>query len=170
MFQRVFFFAHESLHLAARAYKQAMATLTYLKVHDTLHAPSSSFGGVPSASKSSLLSSFLQGQGPTGSFLRILFKLHQITFGRILNILSQDTLFSFSRERAEELKGKAIKVVDLLQHSAELGNLDALYALAQISLVCAIDFFPFKVLKFWFAVPTRGTCTIQSTSRIPSLP
>lgn len=33
------------------------------------------------------------------------------------------------------MRGKAIKVVDLLQHSAELGHLDALYTLAQISLV-----------------------------------
>lgn len=127
-----------------------MATLTYLKVHDTLHA-SSSFGGTPSASKSSFISSFLpnlQGQGPTGSFLRILLKLHQITFGRIFNMLSQDSLFSFSKERVEELRGKAIKVVDLLQHSAELGNMDALYALAQISLVCAINFISFQTPQF----------------------
>jgi len=149
------------MHIAARAYKQAMATLTYLKVHDTLHPPYSSLGGSLSTSKSSFISSFLpnlQGQGPTGSLLRILFKLFQISFGRVLNMLSQD---SFSREKVEELKGKAIKVVDLLQHSAELGNMDALYLLAQISLVCTIDFFfPFKLLKFPLAVPTCGTCTI----------
>ncbi len=34
---------------------------------------------------------------------------------------------------------KAIKVVDLLQHSAELGNTDALFVLAQISLVRLIQ-------------------------------
>lgn len=33
------------------------------------------------------------------------------------------------------MRGKAIKVVDLLQHSAELGNLDALFTLGYISLV-----------------------------------
>ena len=45
--------------------------------------------------------------------------------------------------REEELKGKAIKVVDLLQHSAELGNAEALYALAKLSLVrIAILMFP----------------------------
>jgi SEL1 protein len=127
-----------------------MATLTYLKVHDTLHASSSSFGGGPGTSKSSFISSFLptlHGQGPTGSLLRIILKLYQITFGRILSMLNQDTLFSFSRERVEELKGKAIKVVDLLQHSAELGNMDAMYALAQISLVCAIESLLFGLLK-----------------------
>ncbi len=66
------------MFIAARAYKQAMATLTYLKVHDTLHPPHSSSGGSLSTSKSSFISSFLpnlQGQGPTGSLLRILFKL-----------------------------------------------------------------------------------------------
>lgn len=36
----------------------------------------------------------------------------------------------------KELFRKSVKVVDLLQHSAELGNTDALYTLAQISLVC----------------------------------
>lgn len=132
------FLAHRPSHVAARAYKQAMATLSYLKAHDT-PAPPSSFVSAPSASK--FMSSFLpnlQGQGPTGSFLRILFKLFQMSFGRLFNILSQDVLFSFSKERTEELKGKAIKVVDLLEHSAELGNMDALYALAQISLVFTI--------------------------------
>jgi SEL1 protein len=139
-----------------------MATLAYLKVHDTLHPPSSSFGGL-STSKSSFISSFLpnlQGQGPTGSLLRILLKLHQITFVRLLNMFGQDSLFSFSREKVEELKGRAIKVVDLLQHSAELGNMDALYALAQVSLVCAIDFFLFGLIKFSFPVSTYSKRTI----------
>jgi SEL1 protein len=33
------------------------------------------------------------------------------------------------------MKGRAVKVIDLLEHSAELGNTDALYALAKLSLV-----------------------------------
>jgi len=33
------------------------------------------------------------------------------------------------------MRGKAIKVLDLLRYSAELGNLDALFTLGQISLV-----------------------------------
>jgi SEL1 protein len=40
-----------------------------------------------------------------------------------------------SKGKEEELRGKAIKVIDLLQHSAELGHLDALYTLARVSLV-----------------------------------
>lgn len=39
------------------------------------------------------------------------------------------------RRRDAELRGRAIKVVDLLQHASELGNTDALYTLGKISLV-----------------------------------
>lgn len=35
----------------------------------------------------------------------------------------------------DEIRGKVVKVKDLLQHSAELGNMEALYKLAYISLV-----------------------------------
>jgi SEL1 protein len=38
------------------------------------------------------------------------------------------------------MRGKSIKIIDLLQHSAELGNTDALYTLAKISLVRAFPF------------------------------
>lgn len=33
------------------------------------------------------------------------------------------------------MAGKAVKVLDLLQHAADLGHPDALYALAHLSLV-----------------------------------
>ena len=86
----------------------------------------------------SIFSSFLpnlQGQGPVGSAVRIILKIHQYTFNRIANVFSKDGLGLGSNKKDEELRGKAIKVVDLLQHSAELGNLDALYTLAHVSLV-----------------------------------
>ena len=44
-----------------------------------------------------------------------------------------------NKKKEEELKTKAIKVMDLLQHSADLGNKDALYTIAMVSLV---RFFP----------------------------
>lgn len=76
----------------------------------------------------------IQGQGPLGSIIRIIIRLHQ------QSSLLRDKLFGLglggaSRKKEDELREKAIKVVDLLQHSAELGNLDALWTLAQISLV-----------------------------------
>lgn len=40
-----------------------------------------------------------------------------------------------ARRRDEEMTRRAIKVVDLLQHAADLGNMDALYTLGRITLV-----------------------------------
>ena len=70
-----------------------------------------------------------------GSAIRIILKIHQYTFNRFGNTFSKDGLGLGSKKKDEELRGKAIKVVDLLQHSAELGNMDALYTLAHVSLV-----------------------------------
>lgn len=42
---------------------------------------------------------------------------------------------SAGRKADDELRGRAVKVIDLLEHAAELGNTDALYTLGQISLV-----------------------------------
>jgi hypothetical protein len=79
---------------------------------------------------SSLFPNF-QGQGPFGSAVRIALKLQQrlwakSTFGHLGN----------KKRREDEIRGKAVKVKDLLQHSAELGNEQALYKLAHISMVC----------------------------------
>lgn len=43
--------------------------------------------------------------------------------------------FGGGRKKDEEIHGKAVKVLDLLEHAAELGHSDALYMLAKISLV-----------------------------------
>lgn len=51
----------------------------------------------------------------------------------VRNFLSREV--GGGRRKEEELQGKAVKVLDLLQHAADLGNTDALYTLAQISLV-----------------------------------
>jgi SEL1 protein len=118
---------------ACRAYKHALATLATL----TAHPPSNTYDPTPSSSSTSVnsfLSSFFpnfQGQGPFGSALRIAVKIQQKLWMR--------TAFSplgNKKRRHDENRGKAIKVKDLLQHSAELGNEEALYKLAQISLVC----------------------------------
>ena len=70
-----------------------------------------------------------------GSAIRIILKIHQYTFNRVGNVFNKDGLGLGSKKKDEELRGKAIKVIDLLQHSAELGNMDALFTLAQVSLV-----------------------------------
>lgn len=133
---------------ASRAYKHALATLATLTAHPPsyTHDPSVSSS---STSSSSLLSSILpnfQGQGPFGSALRIAVKLQQRLFAK-----STFSRLGNKKRRDDEIRGKAIKVKDLLQHSAELGNGEALYKLAHISLVC------YKCQKVRFGVEPHHT-------------
>ncbi|KAI0302368.1 hypothetical protein B0F90DRAFT_1809833 [Multifurca ochricompacta] len=101
----------DSANEAARAYKQALTTLATL----TLCLPL-----VHSRSTTNF-----HGQGPLGSALRIAIKLrHQSWLPRFL-------ASRFSQESGR----RAIKVIDLLQHAADLGHLDALFALGKISLI-----------------------------------
>lgn len=65
-----------------------------------------------------------------GSMIRIVNKLYTQIFRSPLLKMEKDG----SRQRHETSR-RAIKVIDLLQHSAELGNMDALFAIAKLSLV-----------------------------------
>lgn len=64
-------------------------------------------------------------------------KLHYHTVRRLTSTLGlgQETIGIGSRWKEEEQRLKAIKVLDLLLHSAELGSTDALFTLAKVSLV-----------------------------------
>lgn len=133
--------------LAIRAYKQAIHTLSALAAHPSpyehLHSTTRD------SNSNSIFSSFLpnlQGQGPIGSAVRILGRIQQQIFHGILGGDRDGIPFPGSRRKEEEMHRKAIKVVDLLQHSAELGNMDALYTLAQISLVSYSDLNPYSLL------------------------
>ncbi|KAF8908028.1 hypothetical protein CPB85DRAFT_1310505 [Mucidula mucida] len=124
-------------HAAAestRAYKQAVHTLSALSSHP------SPYQALSSASNSkSILSSVLPNlQGPIGSAIRIANRIQQ----QVFNILMGGGKLSGMRRREEEMYRKSIKVVDLLQHSAELGNMDALYMLGQISMFPPTSHFP----------------------------
>lgn len=123
-------------HEAIRAYRQAISTLSTLKAYPSQHIFDPALANGNGQSKSIFSSFFpnLQGQGPIGSVVRIILKLHH-SVNRITNVLSPESLGLGTKKKDEELKGKAIKVIDLLQHSAELGNMDALYTLGQVSLV-----------------------------------
>jgi hypothetical protein len=85
----------------------------------------------------SFLSAFLpsiQGRGPIGTAIRIAVKLHSRLFNGVSSI-GKEGLGLGAKRKEEEMARKSIKVVDLLQHSAELGSTEALYTLGQISLV-----------------------------------
>jgi SEL1 protein len=126
---------HESnaYSTATRAYKSALFTLSNFTAHPPSHTHD--VFSQPTTTTPSLLSALLpnaQGQGPLGSAIRIALKLRQQFF---LFRLFGGPSGSAARRKDEEMRGKAIKVLDLLQHSAELGNTDALFTLGQISLV-----------------------------------
>lgn len=103
---------------AARAYNQALVTLATL-----------AHSREPDSNPSNSVITSFQGQGPFGSVVRIAVKLYQRLWNK--SVLNS----GFKKRRIDEIHGKAVKVKDLLQHSAELGNHEALYKLAQISLV-----------------------------------
>jgi hypothetical protein len=117
-----------------------LATLTTLTAHPPAHTFDPSIASASSNSHS-IFSSFLpnlQGQGPIGSAFRIILKLHHHTARRITNSFGRENLKFGYKKKEDEIRDKAVKVVDLLQHSAELGNMEALYTLSQLSLVCPL--------------------------------
>ena len=133
--------------LATRAYRQAMSTLATLTAHPPAHTFDPSLAVTPNTK--SLLSSLLpsiQGQGPIGSALRIAVKLHQYTLRRLTSSKERAGL-NTSKRKDDEWRDKSIKVVDLLEHSAELGNMDALYTLAYISLVSSPTLLLYTIIQ-----------------------
>ncbi|KAF7362200.1 Ubiquitin-protein ligase [Mycena venus] len=148
---------------ATRAYKQALNTLSTLTAPSPLHTYGTSFYTANTQNSKSLLSSFfpnLQGQGPLGSAMRIAIKLQRQIVNGVLAGLGKE-----SRTKREETKGKAIKVIDLLQHSAELGNSDALYTLAQISLFPPTQYFPSDPKLAYDSFAAHAAITGNATSQ-----
>lgn len=76
-----------------------------------------------------------QGQGPIASAIRIVLKLRQQKWlpGFVTQLLGKQ--LGSGRKKDEDLAEKAMKVLDLLQHAADLGHTDALSTLARLSLV-----------------------------------
>ncbi|KAF8270495.1 hypothetical protein EI94DRAFT_775294 [Lactarius quietus] len=156
----------DSANEAARAYKQALATLATLttspssRAFETHHPFSWSTGN-------SVLSSFLpnpQGQGPLGSALRIAIKLrHQSWLPRFLS--SRFSQESGRRRSDEELRGRAIKVMDLLQHAADLGNLDALFVLGKLYLLPPTPQFMADPVLAYKSFETHAAITGNATSQ-----
>lgn len=143
-----------------------LATLTALPpmqseepMHHSTHIPLSSF--LPS----------IQGQGPIASALRILVKLRSQSWvpSFVTDFLGRERLNG--KKKDEELKGRAVKVIDLLQHAAELGHTDALYTLGQVSLVSTIlSCISIHVQTHRPLVPTKFILPCGSLNSIRVLP
>ncbi|EAU91431.2 MMS2 [Coprinopsis cinerea okayama7 len=152
--------------LAARAYKQALATLSALKPHPSQYVFDASLAAGNSNTKS-IFNSFLpnlQGQGPIGSAVRIILKLHHFA----TSAFGQERLGlggSGKKKKDEELRGKSIKVMDLLQHSAELGNLDALYTLAMVSLFPPNQYFKHDPQLAYTSLSTHASITGNASAQ-----
>ncbi|ESK93648.1 ubiquitin-protein ligase sel1 [Moniliophthora roreri MCA 2997] len=148
---------------ATRAYKQAIYTLSTMTAHPPSHTFDSSFAtGYGSGSSGSLFSSILpnllQGKGPVGSVARIINKVHSRFF-------DGESSGSGNRRSQEEISRKAIKVIDLLQHSAELGNMDALFTIGKISLFPPTSQFPSDPRLAYNSFATHAAMTGNGTSQ-----
>lgn len=116
-----------------------MSTLAHINTHPYAHREDTSHNsygaqGYPTSFWFALLPN-IQGQGPIASAMRIVLKLRHQTWipSIVTNFLGKE--LGGGRKKEEELQSKAVKVIDLLQHAAELGHTDALYALSQLYLV-----------------------------------
>ncbi|KAM5533642.1 hypothetical protein V8D89_012690 [Ganoderma adspersum] len=122
-------------------------------MHHSTHIPLSSF--LPS----------IQGQGPIASALRILVKLRNQSWvpSFVTDYLGRERLNG--KRKDEELKGRAVKVIDLLQHAAELGHTDALYTLGQVSLFPPNSYFPADPSTAYESFHTHAQITGNASSQ-----
>lgn len=86
----------------------------------------------------SILETFLptpNQRGPIATAIRIVQRLRQQSW-TINTIPSFFGASSKGRNRKiDEMRGRGIKIIDLLEHAVELGNIEALYTLGRVSLV-----------------------------------
>jgi hypothetical protein len=91
-------------------------------------------------------------------------KLHYHTVRRISIALGlgQETIGIGSKRKEDEQRSKAIKVLDLLQHSVELGSMEALYTLAKVSLVCVYGFILLRSISDFRLVSANPIFPVRS--------
>ncbi|KAN0081237.1 hypothetical protein V8E55_008861 [Tylopilus felleus] len=156
----------EQVTEAAHAFKVAMITLSNITAHPLPydHDPFSQSG---TSQALSFLSSYLpsaQGQGPIGRAIRIAIKLRQ-KYSPFRLFAWTDSSAAAARKKDEDMRAKAIKVIDLLQYSAELGNTDALYTLARLSLFPPNVYFTSDPKLAYSYFSTHASLTGNATSQ-----
>ncbi|TEB38352.1 HCP-like protein [Coprinellus micaceus] len=154
---------------AARAYKQATAVLhaLNLKPHSQ-HVFDAGLATPNNDNARSIFNSFLpnfQGQGPVGSAVRIVLKLHHLITHRVSSSFTKEGLGLGSKKREEDFRAKAIKALDLLEHSTELGNTDALYTLGLVSLFPPNHHFNLDPKKAYNSFAQHASQTGNATSQ-----
>ncbi|KAF8308200.1 HCP-like protein [Clavulina sp. PMI_390] len=138
---------------ASSAYNEALHALQSLQP-----PPKQAQSYSSQTARSSLLSLFPNAQGPISSVLRIANRIRNHGWlprwlsGKMDRINKDDatsswSVFGSSGSPPDPGSSKALKVIDLLTHAADLGHLDAMYSLADLSL------FP----PTWFSLPINAT-------------
>jgi SEL1 protein len=134
---------------AALAHSQALQTLSALSAAQT--QSSDPYSHSSSSTQRSILSSFFGSllptpnqRGPIATTLRILQRLRQQSWmPRLISTIAGFGISSgkgsSGRRRNDEMRGRAVKIIDLLEHAIELGNIEALYSLGRVSLVSALS-------------------------------
>ncbi|KAJ2925130.1 hypothetical protein H1R20_g11954, partial [Candolleomyces eurysporus] len=152
---------------ATRAYAQALTTLSALKPHPSQHVFDALLATTNDNTKSIFTSFFpnVQGQGPIGSAIRIILRLHHLATSRISSSLSKEGLGLGNKKKDEDLRTKSIKVMDLLQHSAELGFQDALYTIGVLSLFPPNQHFEFNPRRAYESFVKHAAETGNATSQ-----
>ncbi|KAF8583800.1 HCP-like protein [Ramaria rubella] len=162
---------------ASIAHFQALQTLSALTAAPTQISDPYSHSSSHSTSSPSVLSSFLGSlfptpnqRGPIATALRIAQRLGQQSwtprpvlalFG--LGSGSPGKGSSGRGRKNEEMRGRAIKIVDLLEHAVELGNVDALYTLGRVSLFPP-QTLPLNVTRAYQAFERHARLTGNATS------
>ncbi|TRM69138.1 hypothetical protein BD626DRAFT_6549 [Schizophyllum amplum] len=147
---------------ATRAYKYAMVVLNTLTAHQA-QPTLDPLAAHRNTHSRSILSSFvpdINGPGPLASAMRILARLQNAipSFSGSSNM----GYFSTAARREYEL---SVKVMDLLQHSADLGSTDALYSIAQLSLFPPTEFFPLDPRLAYRTFSKHASITGNATSQ-----
>ncbi|GJJ08477.1 hypothetical protein Clacol_002695 [Clathrus columnatus] len=120
---------------AARAHTEALQTISALG-----SSPTQATGvNTPPSLLSSFIGSFLpvhNQRGPIASALRIIHRLRQQSWmpKSVVFLLNFGEPRASRGRRNEELNEMATKVLSLLEHAIELGNVDALYTMGRVSL------------------------------------
>ncbi|KAG8910781.1 ERAD-associated protein, partial [Tulasnella sp. 417] len=115
---------------ADTAYAQALQTIRLLKVLTPSQA-AALYPDSPPPPNAFLSTLFPNENGPIATAIRLGYRLYYQPWlprwaSRVLN--------GRSGRRREEIKGRAAKAIDLLQHAVDLGHEDALFTMAQVSL------------------------------------
>ncbi|KAG8898720.1 ERAD-associated protein [Tulasnella sp. 408] len=142
------------------AYAQALQTIRLLKVLTPSQA-AALYPDSPPPPNVFLSTLFPNENGPIATVIRLAYRLYYQPWlprwaSRVLN--------GRSGRRRDEIKGRAAKAIDLLQHAVDLGHEEALFTMAQVSLFPP-PAMPLNVSRAFDAYSRHADLTGNATSQ-----